>query len=440
MSPLPQPLIDRLHTIVNPINGLLGGVQTLITPDETNPWYIEVTSVGRPSQFSPDLHEHPFEPANMSGAGGAMDQSQAQGFAMIEGVERYACCVFDPADVQVLTWTEAMKRGAFSLEELPRLSAAEAAHPKCPIELPDPNAVQRWVRAENYLTGEPSLIPLVMSHLHTNRRFAGENFWLPISTGVAAHSTVDAAICSGLVENIERDAISQVWVHKLPLSPIDTSDNSEVQRVIDMAANAGRTIRLYDAKLDHRVPIVYAIDTSSNSPMRNVVSCAADYSYQSAALKALREATSCRIALEHTKPVAPDASVDDFIDVFDGALFMGLAENEAGFDFIKKSGKAPVKVDWDASAGDAGAELARQLCEDVESQTGSGVYTTSLTTSECRELGLEVWRVVAPGLQPLSFSHRAQWRAHPRLQSGPIAAGFTPLPEEAQNDYPQPFA
>lgn len=442
MGTLPETLLDRIQHAVDPIAGVLGGVRTVLAPSETNPWYIETSTVGRPNQFAPDVILDGDEAEVMSGAGGARDQRQARGFAIIEGLERYACCVYDPRVVETLTWRRARLRGAFAIDELPSLSAKELSHPKCPIGRPDLDAAIRWIPAENYLTGEASMLPLTMTHLHVRNRSAAENFWLPISTGVAAHGTADAAVCSGLVENIERDSISLTWIHKLGLSPILTDDHQEIAELIAMARLEGRDIMLFDASLDHTVPIVYAVDRSDSSIMRTVVSCAADYSYESAALKALREATSCRVALEYSAHEAQRSAraVDDFIDVFDGALFMGRPENVSAFDFLTANGKPGVRVDWHASIGEPGRELALELAEHVRRQTGSSTYATSLTTTECRAFGLEVWRAVSPGLQPLSFAHRAQWRGTPRLQTGPRAAGFNALMEEAQNAHPQPFA
>lgn len=438
MPPLTQVQLDRLALAVNPVNGLVGGLRTLLSPDEANPWYIEVSSVGRPRFFAPDVYDQVPEPNGISGAGGSMDPDQARGFAIIEGIERYASCVFDPSGVQLKTWRQALFDGAFHWSELPRLSKTEFAHPACPIVKPDPDAPLRWIEATNLANGDPAVLPLIMTHLHVRYRTMGEKVWLPISTGVAAHSTADAAICSGLIENIERDAISLTWIHELPLAPLDPSGDDEVQRVVDMGARAGRRLMLFDASLDHSIPIVYCVDISERSPLRTVVSCAADLSFHTAALKALREATSCRVALENT--VARTEQVDEFIDVFDGAVFMGRPEQAGAFDFLVNNGVAPVAPDWHHEVGVAGKELTDALVADVVRQTGSSVYATSLTTSECRDFGLEVWRVVTPGLQPLSFSPRAQFRTHPRVQEGPARAGFIPKKEEEQNVNPQPFA
>lgn len=438
MPALTKDQIKTLATAVNPINGIVGGVRTLMAPDHSNPWFIEVSSVGRPKYFAPDVYDETPEPASISGAGGSMDQEQARGLAIVEGIERYASCVFDPAEVEVLTWRDAASRGAFHWSEFPRLSASEVSHSACPISPPNPDLPLRWVKATDLSTGERSLLPLVMTHLHVRYRLPGERIWLPISTGVAAHSSDSAAIASGLIEVIERDAITLVWNHELPLRSIDPSGEPAVVKVLEMARRGGREIMLFNASLDHQVPIVYCVDRCHSSQLQTVVSCAADLSFSSAALKALREATSCRVALENTPPRTNE--VDDFIGVFDGAVYMGQAEQAGAFGFLEGGGEQPFEPDWFRSIGTPGSQLIDSLVADVRERTGSSVFATELTTVECRHLGLVVWRVIAPGLQPLSFSPRAQYREHPRNSIGPRNAGFAAKSEGNQNVHPQPFA
>jgi ribosomal protein S12 methylthiotransferase accessory factor len=55
------------------------------------------------------------------------------------------------------------------------------------------------------------------------------------------------------------------------------------------------------------------------------------------------------------------------------------------------------------------------------------------------EAGFVAVRAVVPGLQPVSFWPRAQYRAHPRLYQAPAAMGYTVHGEPDQNYWPQPF-
>jgi ribosomal protein S12 methylthiotransferase accessory factor len=53
---------------------------------------------------------------------------------------------------------------------------------------------------------------------------------------------------------------------------------------------------------------------------------------------------------------------------------------------------------------------------------------------------MHVVRVIVPGLQPLSFCHRARYLGHQRLYRAPARMGYPAWPESRINPWPQPFA
>jgi ribosomal protein S12 methylthiotransferase accessory factor len=53
---------------------------------------------------------------------------------------------------------------------------------------------------------------------------------------------------------------------------------------------------------------------------------------------------------------------------------------------------------------------------------------------------MTVVRAIIPGLQPLTFHHRARFLGHPRLYEAPVRMGYPARLEAELNAWPQPFA
>jgi ribosomal protein S12 methylthiotransferase accessory factor len=165
--------------------------------------------------------------------------------------------------------------------------------------------------------------------------------------------------------------------------------------------------------------------------------CATDVDPARAVTKVLRESASCRIALGSSPP-APDR-VEQFVQVFDGAVYMGAPERRTAFRFLldtpntRRLSEMAKPATGDA-VGDLRFVLARLAAAGLEA------VAVDLTTDEALRSGFRVVRVVVPGLQPLSFAHLARYLGHPRLYDAPALMGHPVNSEQELNPWPQPFA
>jgi len=80
------------------------------------------------------------------------------------------------------------------------------------LELPKKNLPIRWVKGISLFDKKEVWVPANMVYLHIPYKSIGEKFWLPISTGCAAHVTMEEALLGAINEVIERDAISTLWI------------------------------------------------------------------------------------------------------------------------------------------------------------------------------------------------------------------------------------
>ncbi len=396
---------DPLLGLASPLGGLIGQVIPLESQPGDPPFPVSVATLGDVTQVLPEVRRATGGVSTrnqLDGAGGDVDPDRALTVSLAEALERYSSCVYDPRQ---FTWATAAELG----------------------------------RGVSLATGRLCWVPAVLTYLHIPAQSAGERFSLPISTGCAAHRTPVEAVRNALCEVVERDAISLTWLQRFALPKIEL-DMVDVNLAgfLELAAERNSTVHLFDATTDIGIPTVYSLDVSRDHPTcTTVVMCATDLDPRRAVAKVLREAASARIALSVDRSTS--ANPDDFITAYDGAAYMGRPEHLPAFGFLldspdrRRLSELPV-----LATGDPGADL-RLLLGRLD-RLGFEAFAVDLTTDEARRVGMHVVRVIVPGLQPLSFSHRARYLAHPRLYDAPAALGYPVHTEADINPWPQPFA
>ena len=436
-------LRDRLPfaELVRPIGGLMEEVSRLPQEHTAPAFEVGVTALDNLTMTFPHVstifgtdarHE------SLGGAGADPDPEQAWIRAVVEGAERYCCLVHDPDDFVVASADE-LGTAALDLGTVPRCSEREYADPACPFRTPDPAAPIRWAQGYSLIDRCERYVPAVMTHLYVSPR-RGENFWQPISTGVAAHTSLATALVSALCETIERDSIALTWLACLPLPRIEF----ESPLPDELATNYGRLahslVRQYffDATTDVGVPTIYSVQVVEGHPtLAQYVSCATGFSAAAACAKTIREAAPARAVFQVPREIPRE--VADFQSLHDGAVYMGRIEQRGAFDFLLKgTARRPLSAVEIRAPHDDRSRL-RWLIDRLNA-IGSDAIAVDITTDEVRDAGLWVVRVVVPGLLPMSTIYRARFLGHPRLYTYPEQAGFGTRVEGDINPAPQPFA
>lgn len=439
-EPLGVAADDPLRDLVSPVGGLIGRVIQLRPEPGDPPFPVAVATLGDLTQVLPEVARATGGATTrnlLDGAGGDVDPERAATVAVAEALERYSSCVYDPDQFIVATADE-LGGEALDLDTVPRCSPAELAHPKCPVIAPDRSAPIRWVRGVSLGDGRLRWVPAVMTYLHIPARHPGERFTLPISTGCAAHRTPVEAVRNAICEVVERDAICLTWLQRLPVPMIEIDRvDRELSGFLALTAERNSRIHLFDATTDVGIPTIYSLEITPDHPScTTVVMCATDLDPRRAVAKVLREGAAARIGLAVDRP---ERTPDDFFSAFDGARYMGRPEHAGAFRFLldtltrRRLSDLPV-----LTTGDPTEDL--RLLLDRLDRLGLEAIAVDLTTDEARRVGMHVVRVVIPGLQPLSFSHRARYLAHPRLFRAPAALGHPVATEADLNPWPQPFA
>lgn len=427
--------------LVRPIGGLMQSVSA-ITPEVTGPQIpIATTTLGNLTMTFPHMNPGSGRDARkepLGGGGADFDPELAWVRAVAEGAERYACMVFDESDFIVASANE-LGDAALRLDRIPRLSEAEYADPRCPFSRPDPGVPIRWVQGYSLTERRPCFVPAVMVFLYFQPT-QQENFWQMISTGVATHTSLEAALVSAICEVIERDAIALTWLCRLPLPRIEIESPIPNELEPNLSALRHGLVRhhLFDATTDLQVPTVYAVQTlDGDARLAQFVNCATEFNVAAACAKTIRESVAARPVFR-TMP-HPPRDPADFYSLHDGALFNGQPAQRHEFDFLLSSSTRRKLTDIPTPAVGTDRERLRWLLARLQT-LGMEAMAVDLTTDELRMAGLWAVRVVIPDLVPMSVVHRGQFLGHPRLYSYPERAGFGKRSLRDINPSPQPFA
>jgi ribosomal protein S12 methylthiotransferase accessory factor len=428
---------SRLEQLLQEHGGLFRAAPIFMTGSDTPLMVLRSADLGNVGSLWPEVAKR-GKASTIWGGGSGLDPASALLPALAEGLERYCTSVFQN---EQFIWASASELGddALDLDMLPRCSSLELSHPKCPLSLPDKSKRIRWVKGFSLLNGREAYIPAVLVYSHIGYAVPEERFWLPISTGCAAHTSYELAALAAVCEVVERDAISIVWLQKLPLPRIEIDHVSSTlapfwQRY--MAASADLEYIFFDATTDLGVPTVYALQVARyNARLTTLVACSTGTTIASALCKVIRDLATSRLAFRQSA-TTPD-SWYDFTDIVHGATFMARAEVAHAFHFLVHSVSTKHLSEMNS---DQAEPISLTMIVDKLRLSNLETYIVDLSTDEATRSGMHVVRAIIPGLQPLSLRHAARFLGHPRLYSVPTAMGYPSQPEAMLNQWPQPFA
>ena len=356
--------------------------------------------------------------------------------AVAEAAERTACVLFPVHDV-VSASAEELGSDALDWERLPRGSQEEYADPRRICEPFSPSARLRWVPGVSLVTGDVKYVPLALAYMTPPD--LGTRYWLPISTGAAAHTDVAAAMVNAVCEVIERDAIALTWLLRLPLPKLVVEGASSVatQESLDTLAKSGVRHLMFDATTDLGVPTVYSVQLRDGEPnISTLVSCATDFDVYSAMGRTIRECAAASLSFELSRDIPDDPR--SFVRLEDGAIYMGRPSQRGAFSFLVDSRDTVLPSCHPSSSASPHERLATLRA--LLAARSMDALIVDITSDDLRRSGLVVVRAIVPDLMPLSCVTRFRYLGHPRLHNYAKAQGIDLSRPYAINPLPQPFA
>jgi len=381
-------------------------------------------------------------------AGGAGDTPAAALAAAIgEAVERHCACFTDPDAVIVGTFSE-LAADAVSPDRLRLFSREQIASsgPSGPRYFDDRSRIG-WVWGYSLTHRRPRLVPASLVYLNYQPSEGESDIGLNASTGLAAGTTREQAILSGLLETVERDAFTTAWLHRRAGRRIVVDDDgvAQVLRRQLWSERPSVDLKFFDLTTDVPIPVVFAImrrqvehgpvvcvgASCRLSPRQAVVKCAQEGAQNFPYLRHLADSK------RDWQPAADYSNVVDFDCHFltyfrrPDLVPTALAFFDACTERVELS-QVP-----DRSTGRVLGDL--EYCITRLSAAGYEVIVTDLTTPDVAEVGFSAVRVIVPGLVPLHGDHSRPFLGARRLFEIPEQLGWPRMAEQGLNPLPHPF-
>ena len=208
------------------------------------------------------------ETRSPAGHGCHIDEQSAKTCAIAECVERISAGYWASEQVIESSANEIGDK-ALDLASLPICSEEEYRSPYCDLRRPRKDLPLRWIEGRLIGHDREVWVPLVLSHLYTGRRLAGEHIAHSISTGLAAHTSMGAASLSAICEVIERDALALTWLlqHEAPKVAFDDLD-STTQVFLNMQERLlpDVSFEIFDITTDLNIPVLLCLQTLHKRP------------------------------------------------------------------------------------------------------------------------------------------------------------------------------
>ena len=383
--------------------------------------------------------------SNNGGAG--LTREHAYRAALGEAVERYCSSVFFKEDLILASYAEVSREArALRPGELSLFHPAqrEGIHYSWFTE----ETKLCWTPGYSLTKQEPVLVPagLVYVPYYPFYRDDGEESIGPsISTGQASGYTDVDALLGGIYEVVERDAVSILWLNRLPVPKIDIESDPEIAKIYHESFECkGVECTLFDMTTDVSIPSVFCmmIDHSVTPPM--ICTGGATHSNAGrAALKALVEAAQTRQWAKFLgKREEPFVIESDYtnIDDFEKHVFLyAYGDKLQSVQFLRGSKRTvPLSALPNAAYESPAAEL-HSVRREIESK-GYEVIAVDLTSEDVAECGYRAVKAMIPQMQHLEGDHRHRFLGCRRIYEVPALLGYPAKSHPDQlNPDPHPY-
>lgn len=270
-----------------------------------------------------------------------------------------------------------------------------------------------WSKAIDVASGKSCsvLSDLVYANAALPKRFQKTAYTSASTSGMAAGTSYQSALCRATLELIERDAFVCAWLTRTgpTVLKIASLPQSSATRIADLSSAGFRIVVSNVGK--GWVPVMSVFAQNDKMPL-TVIATAADFSAEQALGKALDEVEG-RIAHSKSFPL-PDVDVTDPMRKID--RFYRSRRTYRRSDFYSNSSEVGKFQDTEGFSCKNWAELLSRLLSD-EFRLLAVDMTLSGAAIEQGRVPLHVIRAFVPGLVPIWFQRGLQPEGMPRFSA-----------------------
>jgi len=371
--------------------------------------------------------------------GSSLDFDRALAKLAGETVERYAISKNVNLNLNDLqSWQELVQQNLCALDPFQLVIGDEHRHKS------RRNDKISWIQGFDLNLQVPALIPaqlVFVPHIFRDN----EAVWRSaVSTGAAAHSTLEGALYAGLCEVVERDAFQIAWLRQLRLTRInittgDTYLYNSLNKLIDAGKRYHLHCELYQLPCSIPLSVCMAViwDNTGIGP-RCSLGAKCSQSSLTACLGALEEAYQMRSWLRYTLNKSGAFSKNKPLDTLLDRSRHWLTHEASE---VLKSWTQQFTSSISLSERPSELSLG-ELVESVK-QDGGTPYFVDLTAKlpEClHQLGLHITKVIIPEYQPLNLTESMEDFALLRIDNASQRLNAEALiPAGEKFRYPHPF-
>ena len=429
--------LSALRTFVSPLTGVVHGLdETLAAPDEHRLVTIACELADGRATVGGSVDGH--------AAGEHVRREGAEAASIGEALERYSAS-FVASDRLVVDSADRLP-GAVDPERFALFHDTQLADPTFPFRSFRRETIVSWVAGYALPGGAPAYLPAQLVFLAWGRGVSGEErIAYSTSSGLACGATMEEAVLTGLLEQIERDAVMLTWYDRLSLPLLDWSRDPELARLdARYFAPTGLEYSAVDLSVFFGVPTVLGVVHGAPGALGALgVGAASTPTVGVAWRKALAEAfTVRRWVRDHAfeRPEDADRPAAE-IEGFDGhTIFYAHPDRAARAAFLDCSPERRDTRDVPPLAGSNVLELIEAACDRLATRRVSA-YAVDVTSPDVRGGGFHVVKVIAPELCQLDAVERARFLGSRRLYRAAHEAGLLPRPLTPVdlNPDPHPF-
>ncbi|MBB2890966.1 YcaO-like family protein [Flexivirga oryzae] len=447
IPPSPSCSIDGLHKsmadavapdrIADQTLGIVGSVE-LANDSEVSEGLSHAVTVGK-------TDTRQFAPVEGQASGSAVKDTVigAKMAALGEAIERYCSAIYSPHKLKRSTFSH-LSAQAIHPSDIQLASDRELALPRSLSRYTEATEID-WVVANLISNGLPIWVPAAAVYLPFKVRKREELLFRPISTGLAAGTSLAMAQRNALIEIIERDAFVIFWENKLTVPSLDVTSlpQENIARIIyERYLDAGIDIVCKDITTDNGIPavLVSSIDRHSQTYPLVAHSARAGLTYTEAILGALSELGQVRDGIvQWLKRQPVPKSADDLKTMSDYFTYYCREDRLDAISFVRQGDSKPVP-DSEIEREPLAMETQVSWLEARLSAVGLDALYVDLTTADAAWASWRVARVLVPGLQPVSFNRNFRHLGNPRLYQEPVKRGLLthPKDESQLNVHPVP--
>lgn len=333
--------------------------------------------------------------------------------AIFEAIERYCLSIYRDRWFVRASYSALARLGREALD--PRSLGSEIGPDAIEAEL-------AWFEGWSVNRGRPLLVPAQLVFVPYVFKDEPE-LRDPITTGAASGLSTSGAVMRGLLEVMERDATMLVHYARLGL-PLVAPTGERLRSVISKVQAFGLDVALYDATLDHTVPIRIArVLDHSGIGMPMTIGSNAALDSEDAAIGAVLEAVCFRHPMRRRIKVAQERGRNlgaaEVKSAEDRAYFWSLPERLAQLDYFDGP-------PWTGQARSTHAPTLDHVIDAV-ADMGGEVVVCDVTTSDISDLGATVVKVLVPEWQPMHLCEPSACVTK-RLIAMARSAELNPLP------------